>query len=117
MIVVVCFRWLRGLPPTPHPLLAASIQLMATSQHQVAPPVWSITTAQGARSSQLLGGGCPSLRSSLGAGAWWGAAAAGTIRSLLPEVAQPWGECAGTTYSPTGAPFAVAEPCRTPAEI
>lgn len=67
--------------------------------HLIASPLWSITTAQGARSSQLQGGSGPSFRSSLGVGMCWGAAAVGCdagIRSLLPEVAQPWAECAGT---------------------
>lgn len=97
----------------PHPHLPATTQPLTTSQHQEKMPLvvsslWSITTAQGARSSQLQGGGGPSLRSSLGVGMCWGAAAAvgcdPGIRSLLSEVAQPWAQCAGTTCSPWESP-------------
>lgn len=106
----VVFQVAPGSPSHLH--LSATIQPLTTSQHQekvhlVAFPLWSATTAQGARSSQLQGGGGPSLRSSLGVGICWGAAAVGCdpgIRSLLLEVAQSWAESAGTTCSPREPP-------------
>lgn len=84
----VVFQAAPGFPPHPH--LPATMQPLTTSQHWEKVP---ITAAQGAGSSQLQGGGGPSLRSSLRVGTCWGAAAAvgcdPGIRSLLLEVTQP----------------------------
>lgn len=90
---------------------------MTTSQHQeelprVTSPLWSVTTVKGAKGSQLQGGGSLSLRSSLGVGVWWGAAAVGChpgIKSLLPEVSQPQGEGGRISHSPQEPPS--PQPC------